>query len=163
MTNGEVWNSQHEHLMFSHMGKQQEIITLWCGGCCFSEDAIKVRIYNPVLTLYFLNYYIPHKEVPYQMVDGNVYSDYAGLRHFIRTNRLSGMYASIMEEVVGNGMISAGIDIGYPVESLVWPDNFKSLLYYFGLLFPHVAVVLYNRSPSPGKPSENFSHALRLR
>ena len=128
-----------ELLLSDPIDKIMEIITLWCGGCCFSDDAIKVRIYNPVLTLYFLNYYIPHKEVPYQMVDGNVYSDYAGLRHFIRTNRLSGMYASIMEEVVGNGMISAGIDIGYPVESLVWPDNFKSLLYYFGLLFPHVA------------------------
>lgn len=125
-----------KYMLFDSVDKVKDIITSWCGGYCFSEDELNERIYNPALTLYFLNYYLPHKEVPNQMVDWNVYSDYVGLRHFIHTNKISGIYQSVMEKVMVKGAVSTQIKADCPVEAFAQPWNFNSLLYYYGLLMP---------------------------
>ena len=84
--------------------------------------------------LYFLNNYLPHQEAPDQMIDNNIRTDYNKLRHLIRVDKTFGVNASIIQDVVANGSIMAEINSSFPAEAIVLPENFKSLLYYFGLL-----------------------------
>lgn len=68
------------------------------------------------------------------MIDNNIRTDYNKLRHLIRLDKKMGMNASIIQDIVTNGETVGTIKTAFPAEDLAKPDNFKSLLYYFGLL-----------------------------
>lgn len=86
------------------------------------------------MVLYFLNNYLPHQKPPQNMIDNNIRTDYNKLRHLIRLDKTFGLNASIIQEIIANGSIVAEIKTAFPAEDLAKPDNFKSLLYYYGLL-----------------------------
>lgn len=111
-----------------------QVMKPWYDNYCFAKRSLNEPMYNPDMVLYFLNYYLPHQEAPDQMVDMNVRTDYNKLRHLIRIDKKIGVNASIIQTVVEKGEIPAVINTSFPAESLVLPENFKSLLYYFGLL-----------------------------
>lgn len=106
----------------------------WYDNYCFSKRSLKEPMYNSDMVLYFLNNYLPHQEAPDQMIDNNIRTDYNKLRHLIRVDKTFGVNASIIQDVVANGSIMAEINSSFPAEAIVLPENFKSLLYYFGLL-----------------------------
>jgi len=106
----------------------------WYNNYCFSMDSLGERIFNSDMILYFLNYYLPLKEAPSNMIDNNIRTDYNKLRHLIRLDKSFGLNASIIHDIVANGNIVAEIKTAFPAEDLAKPDNFKSLLYYYGLL-----------------------------
>lgn len=68
------------------------------------------------------------------MIDNNIRTDYNKLRHLIRLDKKMGMNTSIIQDIVTNGETIGTIKTAFPAEDLAKPDNFKSLLYYFGLL-----------------------------
>ena len=118
-------------------GEVDEVIGVmkpWYDNYCFSRDSLHEPMYNSDMVLYFLNHYLPLKKVPENMIDNNIRTDYNKLRHLIRLDKKMGMNASIIQDIVTNGETVGTIKTAFPAEDLAKPDNFKSLLYYFGLL-----------------------------
>ena len=118
-------------------GEVDEVIGVmkpWYDNYCFSRESLHEPMYNADMVLYFLNHYLPLKKVPENMIDNNIRTDYNKLRHLIRLDKKMGMNASIIQDIVTNGETIGTIKTAFPAEDLAKPDNFKSLLYYFGLL-----------------------------
>lgn len=111
-----------------------EMMKPWYDNYYFSSKKLNEPMYNSDMVLYFLNHYLRHKEAPDNMIDNNIRTDYTKLRHLIRLDKQFGMNASIIQEIIANGSIAADIKTAFPAENLGKPENFKSLLYYFGLL-----------------------------
>jgi len=116
-----------------------EIMTQWYGNYLFSRKD-DVRMFNSDMVLYFIDNYMPGKELPDDMIDGNVKIDYVKLRHLIiidsdKTRRpVSNGNFERLKEIVEKGEMSAKLVKGFPLEKLADTDNFISLLFYFGLL-----------------------------
>lgn len=107
----------------------------WYDNYCFAKDKEDEPMYNSDMVLYFLNYYLAAGKAPEEMIDTNIRTDYNKLRHLARLDRGLGQNISTIREVLETGRtIIPQIKTSFPALSMVNPDNFKSLLYYFGML-----------------------------
>ena len=112
----------------------------WYNGYRFAKTATG-DLYNTDMVLYFLKQSIPNKPMPDDLVDPNVRIDYTKLRHLLLVNqrvtagakRLNGNF-DLLRHVIGEGEAEADLSRSFPLERLEEPENFLSLLYYFGLL-----------------------------
>ena len=111
-----------------------ELMKPWYDNYCFSEDSLEERMFNSDMTLYFLNNYLQLGKVPKMMVDNNIRTDYSKLRHLIQIDKTFGVNASVIQQIVTEGSITAQISTSFPAEKLTDTENFKSLLFYFGML-----------------------------
>lgn len=111
-----------------------ETMKPWYDNYCFAEDALGESMYNSDMVLYFLNDYLGIGKAPKTMIDNNIRTDYNKIRHLISIDKKLGMNFSVIREVVETGRILATINTSFSAEDMVDPDNFKSLLYYFGML-----------------------------
>lgn len=92
-------------------------------------------MYNSDMVLYFLYNYIDGKgRLPDNMLDSNIRTDYGKLRMLIRKDRGFEHDASVIQHIVETGGITAKLKDSFPSERITDPDNFVSLLYYFGLI-----------------------------
>ena len=67
-------------------------------------------------------------------LDSNIRTDYGKLRMLIRKDRGFEHDASVIQHIVETGGITAELKDHFPSEGITDPDNFVSLLYYFGML-----------------------------
>lgn len=116
-----------------------EIIPRWYGNYLFSPHAPgSERLYNSDMILYFLREYFKTRDVPDNLIDRNVRIDYGKLRHLIVMDRdrkpVTNGNFSKLREIVEEGGTSSKIVHGFPLEELTEAKNFKSLLFYLGLL-----------------------------
>ena len=83
-----------------------------------------------------LEYIAPNrKRLPYEnMIESNIRIDYEKLRMLIRKDKEFAHDASIIQTLVSQGFITGDLKDGFPAASITNPDNFVSLLYYFGML-----------------------------
>ena len=112
----------------------------WYNGYRFSEDA-DGDLYNTDMVLHYLKGSMPNKPMPRRLIDPNVRIDYTKLRHLLLVNRRASAEArrlngnfDLLRHVIGEGEAEADINLSFPLERLDDPENFLSLLYYFGLL-----------------------------
>ena len=103
---------------------------------CFAEEAYgETTMYNSVMVLYFLDQYISNKcKIPRFMIEENIRIDYNKLRMLIRHDKEFANDASIIQRLVTQGFITGTLKKGFPAESINDPDNFISLLFYFGMI-----------------------------
>ena len=103
---------------------------------CFSEDAYgETTMYNSVMVLYFIDQYINNKcKIPRFMIEENIRVDYNKLRMLIRHDKDFAHDASIIQRLVTQGFVTGTLKKGFPAESINDPDNFISLLFYFGMV-----------------------------
>jgi len=118
-------------------GELLEIMGRWYNHYRFSIDS-DIEVFNTVHVLYFMQQYLIRNKIPTDMIDRNVRIDYDKLHHFIvidrkGTPKTNGNF-SILQEIIENSAIHSHIIKGFPIEEITHPDNFISLLYYFGLL-----------------------------
>ena len=113
-----------------------EIMKPWYDNYCFSEECIdESPLYNSDMVLYFLYNYIDYEgSIPKNMLDDNIRTDYNKLRMLIRKDRGFEHDASTIQHIVETGCITAELKSHFPSEQITDPDNFVSLLYYFGML-----------------------------
>ena len=122
-----------------------DVMREWYNGYRFAREATG-DLYNTDMVLYYLKQSVPNEPMPDQLIDHNVRIDYGKLRHLlvvgqettVRTRaagavRLNGNF-DLLRDVIGEGRAEAAIQPSFPVEELNEPDNFLSLMYYFGLL-----------------------------
>lgn len=112
-----------------------DIMKPWYDNYCFSDECLdEPPMYNSDMVLYFLSCYLKKGQLPKQMLDQNIRTDYNKLRMLIRKDRGFEHNASIIQHIVETGQINARLVDSFPSEDIPKQDNFISLLYYFGLL-----------------------------
>lgn len=114
-----------------------ELMKPWYDNYCFAKGCYgRTTMYNSCMVLYFIDQYINfnHCDIPDDMVEDNIRVDYNKLRMLIRKDKEFAHDASIIQSLVENGFITGELKKGFPAESIANPDNFISLLYYFGML-----------------------------
>ena len=113
-----------------------EIMKPWYDNYCFSVKCLdEPPMYNSDMVLYFVYNYIDGKgRLPDNMLDSNIRTDYGKLRMLIRKDRGFEHDASVIQHIVETGGITAKLKDSFPSERITDPDNFVSLLYYFGLI-----------------------------
>ncbi|MCX6581140.1 MAG: AAA family ATPase [Candidatus Aminicenantes bacterium] len=116
-----------------------EIMGQWYNHYRFSLYAGR-EVFNTVLVLYFLKEYLVNSRIPASLIDHNVGIDYEKLRHLIiidkksaPTGQTNGNFSKL-RQIMENHTIHSTIIDSFPIAKLVSPENFTSLLYYFGLL-----------------------------
>ena len=109
------------------------LVTDWYDHYRFSikNDA---QICNPVLLFGFLRRCMAEGVFPHDMVDENLRTDYNKLRHLVTTNgKLNGKF-NALETLVTDGSITSNLTRSFQAETLTKPDNFISLLFYYGMV-----------------------------
>ena len=114
-----------------------EVMREWYDGYRFARSA-QGDLYNTDMVLYYLSESVPNKPIPDEPIDVNVRIDYGKLRHLLVVNREAGVRFNgnfdLLRNIAGEGGADADVNLSFPLERLVEPENFLSLLYYFGLL-----------------------------
>ena len=109
----------------------------WYNNYCFSPDCLEDdRLYNCDMVLYYLRHQIFYGRAPREMVDKNIRTDYKKLKMLAdidrgnqRENRMS-----VIEEISATGTVTMTLKTSFPAEYVTDDSNFRSLLYYYGLL-----------------------------
>ena len=133
----EMLDYYRQHFTFKHTTDELiEIMKPWYDNYCFSEECIdESPLYNSDMVLFFLYNYIDGEGcIPKNMLDANIRTDYNKLRMLIRKDRGFDHDASTIQHIVETGNITAELKDHFPSERITDPDNFVSLLYYFGML-----------------------------
>ncbi|MEG1565075.1 MAG: AAA family ATPase, partial [Bacteroides sp.] len=125
---------KEEGLLKAEIDSLVRIMKPWYDNYCFAEDAAGENMYNSDMVLYFVNNYIRTGLPPKQMVDSNIRTDYNKIRHLIRIDKELGGNFSIVKDIIATGQTTATINTSFPADRMVDPNNFKSLLFYFGML-----------------------------
>ena len=115
-----------------------EIMKPWYDNYCFAEECYgETTMYNSNMVLYFVKNYIQRGKAPRDMVEDNIRIDYEKLRMLIRKDKEFAHDASIIQtlvSLVSEGYVTGELKKGFPAINITNPDNFVSLLYYFGML-----------------------------
>lgn len=124
-------------LPFNHT--VDELITVmkpWYDNYCFAVKKYgKTTMYNSVMVLYFLDNYIRNEyDIPDSMVESNVRTDYSKLRMLIRHDKEFAHDASVIQQLVTKGYVTGKLVENFPADHINDPDNFVSLLFYFGMV-----------------------------
>ena len=108
----------------------------WYDNYCFAEKSYGgTTMYNSNMVLYFVDNYIRNGGyMPRNMVEENIRVDYNKLRMLIRKDKEFAHDASTIQTLVQQGYITGELKTGFPAETIAEPDNFISLLFYFGML-----------------------------
>ena len=115
----------------------------WYNNYCFAKQCLdKERIYNCDMVLYYLRNQVLYGCAPEEMVDKNIRTDYKKLKMLAdidrgnqRENRMS-----VIEEIAATGSVLMNLKTSFPAEYVTDDNNFRSLLYYYGLLTMHKTV-----------------------
>ena len=113
-----------------------EVMKLWYDNYCFSEEEYgKTTMYNSVMVLYFVDNYIRNDyNIPKKLVETNIRIDYDKIRMLIRHDKEFAHDASIIQDIVTKGYTTGTLMENFPAERINDPDNFLSLLFYFGMV-----------------------------
>nr|WP_163211371.1 ATP-binding protein [Bacteroides sp. 519] len=125
----------HEHGMLKmDVDEMIKEMKPWYDNYCFSTKSLSESMYNSDMALYYISHCLRSGYPPEEMIDKNIRTDYNKLRHLIKIDKELGQNFSVIREIVETGQTTALLNSGFSVEQMVDPNNFKSLLYYFGLL-----------------------------
>ena len=111
------------------------IMGQWYNGYRFAK-AGETDLYNSDMVLYYLKHSIPNRGVPDYLIDTNVRIDYGKLRHLLvvgRQPRPNGNF-DLLRTIIGEPQVDVHVQPGFPLHELAEPENFLSLLHFFGLL-----------------------------
>ncbi|MCI6189572.1 MAG: ATP-binding protein [Clostridium sp.] len=101
-------------------------------GYLFSEDG-KETLFNSDMVLYYLKSLEETKKAPKELIDKNIASDYAKLGNMFKLKNRNENY-KILEDILKGEEITARITSQFNLERRFNDEDFKSLLFYLGLL-----------------------------
>jgi hypothetical protein len=114
-----------------------DIMSRWYNNYRFSKES-DISLFNSTLVMYFLKQYQKNYQIPEDLIDRNVRTDYSKLRHLIIIDKMGDIKTngnfSKLKAVLDDGYIYSKIEKAFPLKNLAKPENFYSLLFYFGLL-----------------------------
>lgn len=101
---------------------------------CFSRDCVSDCMFNSDMALYFLNSYIHTGVIPDEIVDPNIRTDFNKLAYLVRLDHGLEDNFSVIKQIAEKGELITNITSHFSALEMTNPVNFKSLLFYFGLL-----------------------------
>ena len=110
-----------------------DVMREWYDGYRFSEDS-QGTMFNTDMVLYYLRESISDGRVPRRLIDRNVRIDYGKLRHLLVVNRQLNGNFDILRQLAAEEETVCEVQDGFPLAELSQPENFTSLLHFFGLL-----------------------------
>lgn len=124
-------------LPFNHTTDELiKVMKPWYYNYCFAVKSYgKTTMYNSVMVLNFISNYIDNEyDIPDSMVETNIRIDYDKMRMLIRHDKEFAHDASIIQQLVTQGFVIGTLNENFPAERINDPDNFLSLLFYFGMV-----------------------------
>jgi hypothetical protein len=116
-----------------------ELLNQWYGNYQFIENTGETLM-NPCMIVFFINQCLRENQLPGNFIDHDMRINDAKLMHFLfkdlerykSISRISNL--TILKEIIEDGINSSLIIEGFSLEQMVDKNNFKSLLFYHGLL-----------------------------
>lgn len=124
-------------LPFNHTTDELiKVMKPWYDNYCFAVKSYgKTPMYNSMMVLNFVDNYIrSNYQIPKKMVETNIRIDYDKMRMLIRHDKEFAHDASIIQQLVTQGFVIGTLNENFPAERINDPDNFLSLLFYFGMV-----------------------------
>ena len=110
-----------------------EILKEWYNNYKFNPKS--ESIYNTDMILYFINKFMAEDELPKEMIDINVRSDYSKLKKIIYTNKkLNGNFTTLQTLIGGDSISITNLIQDFSALNLEEENNFKSFMFYLGLV-----------------------------
>ncbi|WOE69039.1 AAA family ATPase [Hydrogenimonas thermophila] len=128
-------NEVKEMMEYFHIPlKYFDLMKEWYDNYQFSKKN-STKIFNTDMASYFIKEYHKEDEPPRELIDINVRSDYSKLRDVIYTNRkLNGNFETLKNLIAGDTIELETIKTDFSGANFKDEDNFKSLLFYLGLV-----------------------------
>ncbi|MCC8114696.1 MAG: ATP-binding protein [Bacteroidales bacterium] len=109
----------------------------WYDNYCFSHCTHgRETVYNSDMVLYYMRSMLRNGQPPADMVDKNIKTDISKLKALVNLDR--GIQRcereSVIERIATQGWIDMRLKTSFPAKDLLKPDNFQSLIYYYGML-----------------------------
>jgi len=106
----------------------------WYNNYLFSKQA-KNEVFNSDMVFYFVKQYKIVNQLPDNLIDDNVRANYSTLRNIIYTNKkLNGNFETLKTLIGGDSIKLREIKSDFGGLEFTNEDNFKSLLFYLGLV-----------------------------
>ena len=90
-------------------------------------------IANTTIVLSFFSYLWRTKQFPDELVDENLRTDYAKIRHLITVDRRLNGNFHVLEDIVSGTTVSERLVRSFQAKELTTRENFVSLLYWLGI------------------------------
>ena len=90
-------------------------------------------IANTTIVLSYFSYLWRAKQLPKELVDENLRTDYAKIRHLITANRRLNGNFHVLEDVVSGATVSERLVKSFQAKEITKRENFVSLLYWLGI------------------------------
>ena len=104
----------------------------WYDNCRFgSYDAPPLA--NTTLVLGFFSYLWRTRQFPSNMIDVNLRTDYAKIRHLVTIDRRLNGNFHVLENLLAGGSLQEPLVESFQAHELSKKENFTSLLYWFGI------------------------------
>ena len=124
-------------LPFNHsVDELVQVMKPWFDNYCFAIKSYgETTMYNSIMVLNFVDNYIGcGYHIPKKMIEPNIRIDYDKIRMLIRHDKEFAHDASIIQDLVTKGFVTGKLVENFPAERINDPDNFLSLLFYFGMV-----------------------------
>ena len=105
----------------------------WYGGYRFARE-VETDLYHPAMVLSYLDRSMPNRAVTDDLIDTDAGVDDARLRPLLVAGRRPNDNLDVLRDVIEEAVVVPRIQSSLPLERLAEPENFFSLLHYFGLL-----------------------------
>ncbi|MCC8114069.1 MAG: ATP-binding protein [Bacteroidales bacterium] len=109
----------------------------WYDNYCFALRSYgRETVYNCDMALYYLQPLIKTGLPPEDMIDKNIRMDYSKLQSLIELDRgvQREWRESVIEQIANTGYIDMTLATSFPAMELLKMDNFRSLIYYYGMI-----------------------------
>ena len=88
---------------------------------------------NTTIVLSFFSYLWRTKKFPKKLIDDNLRTDYAKIRHLVTLDRRLNGNFHVLENLIAGGRLSEPMVESFQARELTKKENFTSLLYWFGI------------------------------
>ena len=110
-----------------------ETIVKWYDGYRFCPDSDE-RVANTSMVLRYMAHWLTAKSEIRDLVDSNLRTDYAKIRHLVTVGRRLNGNFSLIEGIIQEGGKVTNLVDSFQAREMSNPQNFVSLLFYFGML-----------------------------
>ena len=123
-------------MITADMEEMIEEMKPWYDNYCFAKASLKTdpKMFNSDMVIYYVRSHVDFGHAPEQMLDTNTRTDYKKLKKLMLLDSMGDEQQNIIQQIVAEGKLVTDINTSFPAERIFEPDNFVSLLYYYGML-----------------------------
>ncbi|MEI6141674.1 MAG: AAA family ATPase [Mariniphaga sp.] len=108
------------------------LLSEWYDNYCFDNKLKTKNIFNSISILYFLQEFLQVNEVPIELIDENLRTDYGKLRFLIlEDKKLNGNF-SILKDLVQTKETTGRLVRSFALNEIIDTEKFRTLLFYLG-------------------------------